>query len=59
MDKEVKKLEKIRKDHGMSRLAFTAMLPIARSTYYGWLNGRVPDKFRLEKCFSIIAESLS
>jgi hypothetical protein len=49
-------LELYRKEAKLSVLAFTKKLPITRSTYYGWLKGRKPDRFRIVECFIIAAK---
>lgn len=49
-------LELYRKEAKLSLAAFVRKLPITRSTYYGWLKGRKPDRFRIVECFAIAAK---
>ena len=49
-------LETYRKEKNLNIVAFTNKLPIARSTYYGWLGSRKPDPFRIIECFAIAAK---
>jgi hypothetical protein len=51
---DVNNLESIRKKLDLSIVAFTNLLPIQRSTYYGWLTGRRrPDPYRMKACLKI------
>jgi DNA-binding transcriptional regulator YiaG len=55
---EIAVLETARKRKGLTIVAFTNLLPIQRSTYYGWLQGkRKPDPFRMQACLKL-AEKL-
>jgi DNA-binding transcriptional regulator YiaG len=56
MTDETKRLEEIRKAKQLSIVAFTDLLPIARSTYYNWLQGRKPDPFRMKVCLKIASK---
>jgi DNA-binding transcriptional regulator YiaG len=56
MTDETKRLEEIRKAKQLSIVAFTDLLPIARSTYYGWLQGRKPDPYRMKVCLKIASK---
>ena len=49
-------LELYREEAGLSIVAFTKKLPITRSTYYGWLKGRKPDRIRIVECFAVAAK---
>jgi len=51
-------LESARERKDLTIVAFTNLLPIQRSTYYGWLSGRrKPDPYRMAACLKI-AEKL-
>lgn len=51
---EIHKLEVVRAKRGLTIVAFTNLLPIQRSTYYGWLRGRrKPDLYRMAACLKI------
>lgn len=51
MTPQMVELENIRKAAGMTIVEFTEILPIQRSTYYGWLKSmHDPDPFRIEVC---------
>jgi len=51
MTSKMQELESIRKKAGLNIVEFTNILPIERSTYYGWLNAEhAPDPFRIEVC---------
>ena len=51
---EIHKLEAVRLRKGLTIVAFTNLLPIQRSTYYGWLTGRrKPDPYRMAACLKI------
>ena len=51
---EIHKLETVRVKRGLTIVAFTNLLPIQRSTYYGWLSGRrKPDPYRMAACLKI------
>ncbi len=51
-------LEAARARKDLTIVAFTNLLPIQRSTYYGWLSGkRKPDPYRMKACLKI-AEKL-
>jgi hypothetical protein len=52
----VQGLELYRKEANLSIAAFTRKLPITRSTYYGWLGGRKPDRIRIVECFAVAAK---
>ena len=56
MTDETKRLEEIRKEKKLSIVAFTNLLPIARSTYYGWISGRKPDPYRMKECLKIASK---
>ena len=50
----IHKLEAVRVKRGLTIVAFTNLLPIQRSTYYGWLTGRRrPDPYRMKACLKI------
>jgi len=54
----IRTLESIRIRKVLNIVAFTNLLPIQRSTYYGWLSGRrKPDPYRMAACLKI-AEKL-
>lgn len=54
----IRVLESARMRKGLSIVAFTNLLPIQRSTYYGWIGGkRKPDPYRMAACLKI-AEKL-
>ena len=56
MTKDTIHLEMIRKRNKMTIVAFVAMLPIQRSTFYGWLKGQhEPDIYRMRECLKIAA----
>ena len=47
-------LESVRTRKGLSIVAFTNLLPIQRSTYYGWKSEkRKPDPYRMKACLKI------
>ena len=51
---EIHKLEAARLRKGLTIVAFTNLLPIQRSTFYGWLSGRrKPDPYRMAACLKI------
>jgi len=51
MTNKMQELEAVRKRAGLNIVEFTNILPIERSTYYGWLNEEHhPDPFRIEVC---------
>jgi DNA-binding transcriptional regulator YiaG len=51
---EIHKLEAVRAKRGLTIVAFTNLLPIQRSTYYGWKTGRrKPDPYRMAACLKI------
>ena len=51
-------LEAARARKDLTIVAFTNLLPIQRSTYYGWMSGkRKPDPYRMKACLKI-AEKL-
>ena len=51
---EIHKLEAVRLRKGLTIVAFTNLLPIQRSTFYGWLSGRrKPDPYRMAACLKI------
>ena len=55
---DIRVLESVRIRKGLTIVAFTNLLPIQRSTYYGWLSGRrKPDSYRMAACLKI-AEKL-
>ena len=48
-------MEKVRIAAGLTVVEFTELLPIHRTTYYGWLRGRTkPDSLRLRLCVARI-----
>lgn len=54
----IRVLEAVRIRKGLTIVAFTNLLPIQRSTYYGWKSGRrKPDSYRMAACLKI-AEKL-
>jgi len=54
----IRTLEFAREKKGLTIVAFTNLLPIQRSTYYGWKSGkRKPDPYRMAACLKI-AEKL-
>lgn len=55
---DVQYLETVRARRELTIVAFTNLLPIQRSTYYGWKSGkRKPDPYRMKACLKI-AEKL-
>ena len=51
---DIRILENARERKGLTIVAFTNLLPIQRSTYYGWLRGRrKPDPYRMAACLKI------
>ena len=51
MTDKMHQLETIRKAAGLTIVEYTEILPIQRSTYYGWLKSlHEPDPFRIEVC---------
>ena len=51
---DIRILENVRERKCMTIVAFTNLLPIQRSTYYGWLTGRrKPDPYRMAACLKI------
>ena len=47
-------LESVREKKDLTIVAFTNLLPIQRSTYYGWKTGRrKPDPYRMQACLKI------
>lgn len=52
MTSELEYLEQVRRNLRMTTVEFTGFLPLHRTTYYGWLKGRTPDKLRLALCLA-------
>lgn len=51
MTDKMHQLEAVRKAAELTIVEFTEILPIQRSTYYGWLKSlHTPDPFRIEVC---------
>lgn len=56
---ELEYLERARKEVGLNTSEFVRLLPLHRTTYYGWLRGREPDKLRLALCMARIKKLLA
>ena len=52
MTADLEYLERVRHDLGLTTVAFVKLLPMHRTTYYGWLRGRTPDKLRMALCLA-------
>jgi DNA-binding transcriptional regulator YiaG len=51
---DIQFLESVRLKHELTIVAFTNLLPIQRSTFYGWKTGRrKPDPYRMAACLKI------